>query len=171
MLDSPQELLERLAFRVLYASGVTDLELFDLTYADFNPQELSLRIAPHDGKEVRFTVVDPETAALLGTYQADRPLADKIFPMGPDVLQLAIERWAAATGILDRFQGMNRRVCARMFRNAFASHCLERGMDVITLRGLLGHQFHATTFQYLKTSVERYRSVYQSCHPLTAAPS
>ena len=51
------------------------------------------------------------------------------------------------------------------FRHAFATHCKDGGMDLITLQILLGHAHLSTTTIYLRTSLVRLRLFLERYHP------
>ncbi|MDR2837761.1 MAG: tyrosine-type recombinase/integrase [Azonexus sp.] len=52
-----------------------------------------------------------------------------------------------------------------VFRHAFATHCKDAGMDLITLQTLLGHASVATTTIYLHSSMDTMRALLERHHP------
>jgi len=50
-------------------------------------------------------------------------------------------------------------------RHAFATHLLDEGSDLNTVKELLGHSSLASTQVYTHTSLERLKEVYKKTHP------
>ena len=56
-------------------------------------------------------------------------------------------QWAVKQGA--KAAGITKDVCVHTLRHTFATHLLEDGLDIITLKNLLGHEQIETTMEYL----------------------
>ena len=52
-----------------------------------------------------------------------------------------------------------------MLRHTFATHLLNEGCDILTVKELLGHESLESTQIYTHVSNEHLRKVYLNCHP------
>ena len=61
--------------------------------------------------------------------------------------------------------GIKKRVTVHTLRHSFATHLLEEGSDLVTIKELLGHESLQTTQIYTNISRKRMREVYEESHP------
>ena len=50
-------------------------------------------------------------------------------------------------------------------RHAFATHLIEGGADILTIKELLGHSSLSTTQRYTRLNQTTIKKVYQNSHP------
>lgn len=126
--------------RLLYSSGVRISECLDLRWDHIIDGVINVL-----GKGERSRVVRPSE----GTYQellALRPTwalpTDRVFDMSCQNARLRVHRAA-------RKAGVNLPVTPHFFRHSHASHALEHGSNLATIKETLGHANIATTNAYL----------------------
>jgi len=138
-LDGVQAIIASL----LYGSGLRLLECLRLRVHDLDPDRHQILVREAKGRRDRATVLlssmrEPPLAHLERTrslYDADR---HHLHETG---IQRAIRR--AGT----RAQ-LTKRASTHTFRHSFATHLLEDGADIRTVRTLLGHKDLKTTMIY-----------------------
>jgi integrase/recombinase XerD len=64
-----------------------------------------------------------------------------------------------------RGSGLVQHVTPHVMRHSFATHLLENGADIMTIKELLGHESLTTTQIYTNVSLEHMRRSYEEAHP------
>jgi len=64
-----------------------------------------------------------------------------------------------------RVSGIQKHASPHTLRHSFATHLVENGVDLETVRELLGHESLATTGAYLQLAMGRKRRAYDEAHP------
>ncbi len=62
--------------------------------------------------------------------------------------------------------GLDKKATPHVLRHSFATHMLENGADLMTIKKLLGHESLSTTQIYVDASIEHMRKTYDATHPL-----
>ena len=155
LLNSPAPVREpvRLALRTIYASGMRGEEVVGLTPASLDPENGRVILGPE-----RSVVVDGATMAQL--------VAGLPWEMTLEELQAGLDLAARESGAMALYEATRHRLLPKALRHAFATHCLENGMDLFSLHRLLGLLYLNTTEMYIETAIARWRPAYQKCHPL-----
>lgn len=117
--------LEKLAWDTLYATGLREDEFLELTPEDLKEDHLVA-----DGRQV---AIDLEVLKQLHRLETKR-----LFPWDRSQLRKRLRQAARKTGALERFERSGRKLLPSTFRHAYAAHRLENGMDLLTLKALLG---------------------------------
>lgn len=177
LLDAPVaagEPGDAIMIRVLYASGLRVSELIGLRPESADLQAGILRVQGK-GDKVRIVPLDPETVSLVTRYARElRPAlaARTSEPRRSQSLFLSkqgrqftrqgfwklVKKYALAAGVTAD-------VSPHVLRHAFATHLLERGMNLRTLQLLLGHSDISTTEIYSHVSAEHLRETLDRHHP------
>ena len=156
MLTRCNLLKHKILIGLLYGCGLRCMEVRSLRLADLDFDRLQLKVVQGKGKKDRYLPLSVHLVRGLKSYiEAEKP-QDYLFGSningraGGDFdcrysqkgVQWAVKEAAKRAGVL-------KSVCVHTLRHSFATHLLEDGMDIITLKDLLGHENIETTMLYL----------------------
>lgn len=157
---------------LLYASGLRVSELTGLDLQDLLTEQRTLRVLGKGRKE-RLVPFHESAAAVLETYLNFRRLflAEKGLPASPAVFLNQRGGRLTPTSVRSflakaiAHAALRARVSPHALRHSFATHLLNRGMDLRAIQELLGHASLSTTQRYTHLDLEQLARTYESAHP------
>lgn len=153
ILKTPNFLKHRLILAMLYDCGLCCFELRQLKLIDLNFDRKQLHVKQGKGKKDRYVPLSNHLIGGLKKYiSAEGPVA-WLFNGRPDAQgnarpysQRGVE-WVVKYARQDA--GINKPVTAHTFRHSYATHLLELGLDLVSIKEVLGHSHIQTTMLYL----------------------
>jgi site-specific recombinase XerD len=127
-------------------------EATHLKITDIDSQRMMLRVDQGKGGKDRYVMLSPRLLEELRSYwRAGRP---KTWLFPGDIPGCPISRHAVGLACqkAHRCSGIQKPITPHSMRHAFATHLLERGVDVRRIQLLMGHRSLATTTRYLKVA-------------------
>ncbi len=174
LLTSPETENDRTMIRTLYATGLRVSELITLPPEGVDLEAGLVRVQGKGGK-VRIAPIDLQTARMLQEYLASvRPrllktsstrtlfLSSHGRPFTRQGFWKMIRRTALKAGITSK-------VSPHVLRHAFATHLLERGMNLRSLQMVLGHSDISTTEIYSHVTTTHLHETVKKYHPRSKA--
>lgn len=161
----------RAAFATIYAAGLRVSEVAALKAGDIDSQRMVIHVRQGKGRKDRFVMLSEQLLGILRAYwRVERP-KEWLFPgvkperpITPRALQYACRDAARAAGL-------DKRVTVHTLRHCFATHLLERGVDIRVIQDLLGHRHITSTSRYARVAVSMIRQIQSPLEHLTfAAP-
>jgi integrase/recombinase XerC len=157
---------------LLYASGLRVSELVGLDLQDLLPEERTLRVLGKGRKE-RLVPYHAQAAGILEVYLRFRSgfLARKELPPSPALFlnqrggRLTPTSVRALLRSALEAAAVRSRVSPHALRHSFATHLLNRGMDLRAIQELLGHASLSTTQRYTHLGLEELARTYEKAHP------
>ncbi len=163
---------DRLILEILYATGIRVGELVEIKVSDIDFYNKEIKVNGKGSKQriVEFgdycleyinLFLNDGRVKILKKHNKNVPYliinehGDKITTRGVELLIDKIIKKAA----------LKRKVTPHMLRHTFATHLLNEGCDILTVKELLGHESLESTQIYTHVSNEHLRKVYLSCHP------
>jgi integrase/recombinase XerD len=156
-----------------YGAGVRASEVIGLKVTDVDGERMTLRIEQGKGRKDRYAMLSPVLLQRLRTWWRIAHAQGRMLPGGwlfPGMnptdpltarqLNRAVHAAAEAAGI-------DKRVSAHTLRHCFATHLLERKVDIRVIQVLLGHKRLETTSVYTHVATDLLHEVFS---PLEALP-
>jgi integrase/recombinase XerD len=135
---------------LFYGTGLRMNELRNLRLADIDGHSYQVKVVAGKGAKDRFTILPKHLLEPLRCYyKACRPLLylfegqTKGQPMHERSIQHFIQTYVGKIGLRGKDYS------AHTLRHSFATHLLDNGTDIHTIKELLGHSNLATTMVYL----------------------
>ncbi len=155
---------------LFYASGMRRAELAGVRLADVDLAERTIRVTGKGNKE-RLVVINRAAADAIEAYLRVRPRsADPALFLGRGGKALTPKHvWRIFRDIY-RVSGIQKHASPHTLRHSFATHLVENGVDLETVRELLGHESLATTGVYLQLAMGHKRRAYDDAHPRDRMP-
>jgi site-specific recombinase XerD len=133
-----------------YAAGLRVFEVVALRVGDIDSKRMVLRIADGKGGKERLVMLSPKLLELLRAYwKAERPRNEWLFPGRDPAQHTSIRSVQLACQIARESAGVGKHITMHTLRHSFATHLLEAGTDVCTIKLLLGHRSLSSTARYL----------------------
>ena len=154
---------------LLYSTGIRVGELVKIKISNIDFDESRIKVLGKGNKE-RYVLFGDKCRQLLTRYiKESRP---KLLKTGNDYLYLNTRGTPISIrttqNIIDNIvnkSSIKFNVSPHTLRHTFATHMLDNGSDLNSVKELLGHSNINTTAIYTHVSNERLRSVYLNCHP------
>jgi integrase/recombinase XerC len=157
---------------LLYASGLRVSELVGLDLQDLLMAQRTLRVMGKGRKE-RLVPYHAQAAEVLGQYLAFRSAFLVARDLAPSPALFLNQRGGRLTPTSVRAllrsaleaASVRARVSPHALRHSFATHLLNRGMDLRAIQELLGHASLSTTQRYTHLGLEELARTYEKAHP------
>jgi len=160
-----QRIRDNAIMELLYASGMRRAEVTSINLSDVNLRDRVIDVMGK-GRKQRRVVINRTTAAALQRYLSVRPrTSDDAFFVGRGGKRLTPKHIWRIFNDIYRLSQIKQKASPHTLRHSFATHLLENGVDLETVRELLGHESLATTGMYLSVAMEHKRRAYDEAHP------
>jgi integrase/recombinase XerC len=165
--DSFESLRNKLIVELFYSTGMRRAELIHLKRSSINFSEKQLKVIGKRNKE-RLLPLLPSVMKSLAAYLKHRVLMnsseDYLFltKKGNKLYETLVYRV-----INNYFSVVSSKLkkSPHILRHSFATHLLNEGADLNSVKELLGHSSLASTQVYTHNSLEQLKKVYKQAHP------
>lgn len=160
---------DKLIIDLFYTTGIRRSELMGLRMADVDRANQTIKVLGKRNKD-RFIPLLPGTIALLQTYLEEREALEAnsdpeyvfLTASGKKIYGTLVYRIIKA--YLSRVSTKVKR-SPHVLRHTFATHLLNKGADLNSVKELLGHASLASTQVYTHSSIAELQKVHARAHP------
>lgn len=153
LIAAPKYLKHRLMIAMLYGCGLRSYELCNLKLSDIDFERDTVFIKKQKGRKDRYVPLSNHLKRGLKKYLSTEHPKEWLFnsqvskegqPRGITVraIQWVIKENRSKTG-------SSKKITAHTLRHTYATHLLEEGVNILSLKELLGHSRIETTMIYL----------------------
>jgi site-specific recombinase XerD len=158
-LNAVADVKHRAAFATTYAAGLRISEVTALTVGDIDSSRMVIHVRQGKGSKDRFVMLSEQLLGILRAYwRSERP-KEWLFP-GPDpeqpITPRSLQRACRAAA---EIAGLDKTITVHTLRHCFATHLLERGVDIRVIQDLLGHRPINATARYARVATNMIRQV------------
>ncbi|MCJ7465488.1 MAG: tyrosine-type recombinase/integrase [Maribacter sp.] len=160
---------DKLIIELLYTTGIRRAELISLKIKDVNPIGNTIKVLGKRNKE-RILPLLPSTKKIFMDYIDKRnalgALIDKehvfLSKRGNKIYETLVYR--IINGYFSRVSSKVKK-SPHILRHTFATHLLNKGADLNSVKELLGHSSLASTQVYTHNSISELKKVHSLAHP------
>lgn len=160
ILARATNLKTKVMLSLAYGCGLRAGEVVRLKAGDIDSAQEIIRIVQAKGRKDRNVMLSSNILGLLRDWWKERPTGqDKDVPTPERVLfpghsgkHLSARQLSRLFFKTAREAGITKRVTLHTLRHSFATHLLERGVDIRVIQALLGHSKLTTTAQYARVA-------------------
>ena len=155
----------RAALGVAYGAGLRASEVVHLTVSDIEAERMVIRIEEGKGKRDRYAMLSPTLLEVLriwwrhGRAQRQMLPGGWLFPGHNPVNPLSTRQFNRAFHEARNAAAIDKAVTPHSLRHAFATHLLERHVDIRVIQVLLGHKKLESTARYSQVAAKLLREV------------
>ena len=164
--DTVLGIRDRALLTLLYGTGIRATECASLKEEDVNLADLTVRVLGKGGHE-RVLPLNPAVARVLRQYREVRGKAMPATPFFRSREGAGMSRFAVYQRVRLAAQRarIGKRVSPHRLRHTFATHLVKHGVQLVTIRDLLGHHCISSTQIYLHTTADDLRKA-ATVHPV-----
>jgi len=168
LIDSIANIKHRSVVMLLYSTGMRLNEVAHLKIADIDSKNMQIKVIQGKGARDRYTILSEQVLQELRAYYIIYKPKEYLFngsgpgrPLSPRMIQHLVQAALAKAGLASKDYTVH------TIRHSFATHLVDNGTDLHTVKELLGHSTLQTTMRYMHLTRTRREKV---INPYDALP-
>lgn len=164
------ELRDKAIFELLYSCGLRITEAVELLLSNVDFKNRFIKVKGKGDKE-RLVPINDEAIRLLKKYIKDsRPIilgprtCEYLFVSKKGSMLNRKSAWRLLKGYVER-ANINKNITPHSLRHSFATHLVENGADLKSVKELLGHMDISTTQIYTHMAKKQLMETHKKFHP------
>lgn len=159
LIEAPRGIKHRAILAMTYGSGLRVSEVVRVKISDVDRGRMMLRVEQSKGHKDRYTVLSLHALKLLEDVWRQYHPAEFFFTGFDGLRPLSIAAAQAVYYTALTRSGVRRVGGIHVLRHCFATHLMEAGVDIYTIKRWMGHGAVATTGQYMHVTAEHLAKV------------
>lgn len=166
LLETPKRIKHKVLLSLLYGCGLRCSEVRNIRLSDMDFDRLMLHVQMGKGRKDRYVPLSEIQINTIKKYIQREKISDWLFNGKPNGIaggdfdsrysQRGVQ-WTVQQACKKAF--ITKNVSVHTLRHTFATHLLEDGLDIVSIKELLGHSNIETTMVYLHVAqYDRSRS-------------
>jgi len=150
MICVTQNIKHRALLALGYSAGLRRQEVLMIKPCDIDSARMQVRVVQGKGKKDRYSILAPKALELLRAYyKIQRPKTYLFEPSGKKGIPLSEKTLHSIIKKSTEKAGIKKSVSFHTLRHCFATHLLERGVNIRVIQEFMGHTSIKTTSVYL----------------------
>ena len=172
-LTTHRGLRDKSILEIFYSTGVRISEIISIKINDLLIDKRMIKILGKGSKE-RYVILGKEALNSIGDYLRIRhkTLNSSIenLYLYPSLIKNSNKHISYKTmyNIVKKYLGKvsnNEKLSPHSLRHSFATHLLESGADIMSVKDLLGHKDLSSTQIYTNLNIKKIKAIYKLAHP------
>jgi len=160
LIDGVSNIKHRTIIMLLYSTGMRLSEIAKLKIADIDSKNMRIKIVQGKGAKDRFTILGEQVLLELRAYYIIYKPKEYLFngsrpggPISPRNIEHLVQKAVAQIGLASKHYTVH------TIRHSFATHLVDNGADLHTVKELLGHTSLQTTMRYMHLTPTRTKGI------------
>ena len=160
LIDSVKNIKHRTIIMLLYGTGMRLSEIAKLKIVDIDSKNMRIKIVQGKGLKDRFTILGRQVLLELRAYYIIYKPKEYLFngsgpgrPMSARNIEHLVQKAVAQIGLASKHYTVH------TIRHSFATHLVDNGADLHTVKELLGHTSLQTTMRYMHLTPARTKGI------------
>lgn len=152
LISYPLKLRDRFMIAFFYSSGLRISELSNLKIIDVDKDRMQIHVKQGKGNKDRYVPLSRFIASSLAKYIKTVCPKNYLFNSTKPGRQFSIRGIQRVIHSTSLACGIKKEVTSHTLRHTYATHLLENGVDLLTIKNVMGHERIETTMIYLHVS-------------------
>jgi integrase/recombinase XerD len=160
LIDSIKNFKHRTVVMLLYSTGMRLSEIAHLKIADIDSKNMRIKVVQGKGAKDRYTILSEQVLQELRAYYIIYKPKEFLFngyrpgrPLSARMIQHLVQNALAQAGL------NSKKYTVHTIRHSFATHLVDHGTDLHTVKELLGHSTLQTTMRYMHLTTTRRQGI------------
>ncbi len=150
MIDSTRNIKHKTILMLAYSAGLRLQEVSTLRLSAIDSSRMQVHVVQGKGKKDRYTILSKKVLEYLRLYyKLEKPKTFLFEPQSRKGRQISTRTLQIIVKQSCHAAGINKKVTFHTLRHSFATHLLEKGVNLRMIQQLLGHTSLSTTSGYL----------------------